>query len=140
MLLLGGGPVWHFEALEDSPGLSVETDVSDALQESVWMEVLSVEVEHDVGLLVELIVIYVLDAKACFSGLFGVELVGQREQVGVRELHELRGVLLNASCGVVDELDPTGASLCSDVVLDGASNLALAEEGAVDELVQKGPL
>lgn len=76
----------------------------------------------------------------CFSGLFGVELVGQREQVGVRELHELRGVLLNASCGVVDELDPTGASLCSDVVLDGASNLALAEEGAVDELVQKGPL
>lgn len=76
----------------------------------------------------------------CFSGLFGVELVGEREEVGVRKLQELRGVLLNACCGVVDELDPTGASLCSDVVLDGTANLALAEEGAVDEFVQKGPL
>ncbi len=69
-----------------------------------------------------------------------MELVGQREEVGMRELQELRGVLLNACLGVVDELDPTGASLCSDVVLDGTANLAFAEEGAVDEFVQQGPL
>jgi hypothetical protein len=58
----------------------------------------------------------------------------------VRELHELRDVLLDAGLGVVAKLDPTLGALCSDVVLDGTADLALSEEGAVHEFIQEGLL
>ena len=77
VLLFRGSPVWNFESLEESSRLSVETDVSDALQEGVGVEVLSVEVEHDVGFLVELVVIYILNAHAYNNKLNQVGRTGQ---------------------------------------------------------------
>lgn len=59
--LLGGCPVGHLEALEQGSGSSVEADIPDSFVERVGMEVLSIDVVHDVGFLVELLVIEVLD-------------------------------------------------------------------------------
>lgn len=64
VLVLVLGPVGHAEALEDSPGASVEGDVPDAFKKGVWVEVLGVHVMHDIGLLVELVAVYILDAKS----------------------------------------------------------------------------
>lgn len=62
--LLALGPVGDAEALEDSTGLSVHGDVSHTLEDGLRMEVLSVDVVHDVRLLVELVAIDILNAKA----------------------------------------------------------------------------
>jgi hypothetical protein len=64
VLFLGGGPVRNLEALEDGTGLSVETDVTHTLEEGFGVEVLSVDVVHDVGLLVEFVIVDILDAHA----------------------------------------------------------------------------
>ena len=61
--LLGGGPVGYLEALEEGSGSSVEVDVSHSLEEGLGVEVLSVDVVVDVGLLVEFIAIEVLDSN-----------------------------------------------------------------------------
>jgi hypothetical protein len=71
-----------------------------------------------------------------FSCLFDVELVGNMEEVWVDEPESVGKVLFHAGARVEYELDPALAVLCSDVVLDGSSNLALAEEIAVHELVE----
>lgn len=63
MALLSGGPVGYLEALEESTGLSVETDVTDSLKEGVRVEVLSINVMLNVGLLVEFIAIEVLNSN-----------------------------------------------------------------------------
>jgi len=135
VLFLGGCPVGYLEALEHGTGLSVETDVTDTLEEGLGMEVLSVDVMHDVGLLVEFIAINVLNAHTCFFGLLNVELVGHSEDVGVGELDGVGDVLLDAGAGVEDELNPAGAALVSNVVLHGTADLSLAEEGLVHELI-----
>jgi hypothetical protein len=62
--LLGGGPVWNFESLEDSSWSSVEGDVSYSLEEGGWVEVLTVDVVHVVRLLVELLHVEVLDPNS----------------------------------------------------------------------------
>ena len=61
--LLGGGPVGHSEALEESAGLSVEGNISNTLGKGTGMEVLSVHMVHVVRLLVELVHVEVLDAN-----------------------------------------------------------------------------
>jgi len=137
VVFLGGCPVRDLEALEHGTGLSVETDVSYALKEGIGMEVLSVNVMHDVGLLVEFISIDVLNANTCFSGLFDVELVGHSKDVGVAELDTVGNVLFNASAGVENKLDPALALLIPDVVLEGSSNLTLSEVSSVDELIDQ---
>jgi hypothetical protein len=63
VLLSGGRPVGNLESLEHGTGLSVETDITDTLEEGVGMEVLSVDVMHNVGFLVELIGIDVLNTE-----------------------------------------------------------------------------
>lgn len=135
VLFLGGSPVGNLEALEHGTGLSVETDVTNTLEEGLGMEVLSVDVVHNVGLLVEFIAIDILNAHTCFLGLLNVELVGHGEDVGVGELDGVGNVFLNAGAGVEDELNPAGAALVSNVVLHGSADLALAEEGLVHELI-----
>jgi hypothetical protein len=65
-----------------------------------------------------------------------VELVGDMEEVWVDEPEGVGEVLFHAGARVEYELDPALTVLCSDVVLDGSSNLALAEEIAVHELVE----
>ena len=64
VLVLVLSPIGYAEALEDGPGASVEGNVSDALKKGVWVEVLGVHVMHDIGLLVELVAVYILDAKS----------------------------------------------------------------------------
>jgi hypothetical protein len=63
VLLLGRGPVGYLEALEEGAGSSVEVDVTYTLEEGLRVEVLSVDVVLDVGLLVEFIAIEVLNSN-----------------------------------------------------------------------------
>jgi hypothetical protein len=59
---LSSSPVGDLEALEESSGSSVEVNITHALQQGVWVEVLSIDVELNVRLLVEFIVIEVLNS------------------------------------------------------------------------------
>lgn len=77
---------------------------------------------------------WVLTGLAC---LLDVELVCYMEEVGVDELEGLGGHALGPGGGVEDQLDPALAALGAQVVLQGAPDLALPEEGAVHELVQQ---
>jgi len=79
VLFLGGGPVGDTETLEHGTGLTVETDITHALKQSGRVEILSINVHHDVRLLVELVVVDILNANANITGLFSVELVGKVE-------------------------------------------------------------
>ena len=63
MALLSGGPVGNLEALEEGPGVPVEADVTDALKQGVWVEVLSEDVVLNVRLLVEFIAIEILNSN-----------------------------------------------------------------------------
>lgn len=91
---------------------------------------------HDVGLFVELIGVDILHTHASFPRLFDVELVGDVEEVWMDEPEGVGEVLFHTSARVEHEFDPALTVLCSDVVLDGSSDLALAEEIAVHELVE----
>jgi hypothetical protein len=57
------GPVGDGESLEESTGLSVEADITHALEESGGVEVLSVQVMHDIWLLVEFVMVCVLNTE-----------------------------------------------------------------------------
>jgi hypothetical protein len=61
--LLSGGPVRYLEALEEGSRLSVESHVSHTLEEGLGVEVLSVDVVLNVGLLEEFIAIEVLNSN-----------------------------------------------------------------------------
>ena len=63
ILVLVLGPVGDAETLEDGPRATVEGDISDALKEGVWVEILSVDVMHHIRLLVELVAIDILDTE-----------------------------------------------------------------------------
>ena len=63
VLVLVLGPVGDAEALEDSSGTTVEGDISDTLKDGVWVEILSVDVMHDIRLLVELVTIDILNTE-----------------------------------------------------------------------------
>jgi hypothetical protein len=62
--LLGGSPVWDSETLVECSWSSVETGVSDSLEEIFWMEVLSPNVVHDIWLLVEFLTVEVLNSDS----------------------------------------------------------------------------
>lgn len=64
MLLFWSGPIRHGKALEKSAGYSVESDITNTFEKSLGVEVLVVDVVHDVGLLVELVVVNILDTEA----------------------------------------------------------------------------
>ena len=94
--LLGSGPVWNSESLEDGSWLPVEGNVSNTLQKSLRVEVLSVNVMHEVGLLMELVHVEVLDSDTCsmsdlvepltnFPGLLDVESIGDPGNVRVNK-------------------------------------------------------
>ena len=61
--VLSGGPVWDSESLEESSWVSVESNVSYSLQHSLWMEVLSEDVVHEIWLLVEFMHIEVFNSN-----------------------------------------------------------------------------
>ena len=62
--LSGGCPVRDLESLEESSGSSVEGNVSDSFEDGCGMEVLDVDVVHNVWLLVELLHIEVFDSDS----------------------------------------------------------------------------
>ena len=64
MLFFSGGPVWNFETFENSAWVSVETHITYTLKKSRGMEILSVQMHHDVWLLVELVGVDILHAHA----------------------------------------------------------------------------
>jgi len=137
VLFFRGGPVGNLEAFEDGTGLSVETDVTDALEQSIRVEVLGVDVVHNVGLLVEFVAIDILDTNTSFASFLDVEFVGHSKDVGVGEFHSVRDVLLNAGAWVENQLNPAGAALMTQVVLEGTADLALAVVGTGNELIDK---
>jgi len=137
VLVLVLSPVGDAETLEDGTGTAVEADVTDALKEGLGMEILSVDVMHDIRLLVELVAVHILDAKACLSSLLDVESVGDEKEVGVDEADSLRHVLFDLRAWVEDELDPALGTLMPKVVLQGSSDLSLACEGTVNETVKE---
>jgi len=97
-----GSPVRYLKALKHGTGLSVETDVTNTFKKCGGMEVLSVQMHHHIGFLVEFIVIDILNTHACFSGFFDVESVGNVEEVWVNESQSLRDVLFRLGSGVED--------------------------------------
>lgn len=64
VFFLGSSPVRDGETLEDGTGKSVEPNITDTLEKGLGVEVLLINVVHDVGVLVELVDIDVLDAEA----------------------------------------------------------------------------
>lgn len=63
VILLSCGPVGDLETLEHGSGSSVERDFSNSLEEGIGVEVLSVNVMLNVGLLVEFIAIEILNSN-----------------------------------------------------------------------------
>jgi hypothetical protein len=59
-----GSPVRYLKALKHGTGLSVETDVTNTFKKCGGMEVLSVQMHHHIGFLVEFIVIDILNTHA----------------------------------------------------------------------------
>ena len=57
-------PVGDAETLEDGPGSAIEGDITDTLKQGLGVEVLGIDVMHNVGLLVELVAIDILDAQS----------------------------------------------------------------------------
>lgn len=137
--VLSLGPVGNTEALENTAGLAVEGNLTHTLEKGLGVEVLRVQVEHNVGLLVELVTVNVLDADACFSGFLGVEPVGEGGEVGLHEAVGVGDVLLGAGAGVADEFDPALLVLGAHVVAHGFADDAAASEGGVHKSVEKSP-
>jgi hypothetical protein len=61
-VLLWGCPVWNAETFEHGAWVSVESNITDSFKHSGRVEVLSINVHHDVRLLVEFVAIDVLNA------------------------------------------------------------------------------
>lgn len=135
VLVLVLSPIGNAESLEDSPWASVECNISDTLKKGFRVEILSVDVMHDIGLLMELVMVNVLNTQTCLSCLLNVEPVSDEEKVWVDESQCFGTVLLEPVAGVHDELDPALPSLMSNVVLQWSSDLALAGKGTVDESI-----
>jgi len=136
VVLLGGGPVGNSESLENGTGLSVESNVTDALEHGVGVEVLGVQVMHDIRLLVEFVGVNVLNAEASISSFLNMESVGHEEEVGVDELDSRRNQLFGSVTGGEHKLDPALVTTVSNVVLNGSSDQTFAEEATTDKLVQ----
>ena len=62
VMLFSSSPFWNFETLEDCARLSVETNITNAFKKSSWMEVLSIQMEHNIRFLVEFVVVDILNA------------------------------------------------------------------------------
>ena len=63
VLLLWASPVGNGETLKQGTWHSVESDITNTLQQGLWVKVLHIDVVHDVWLLVEFVDIGVLDSE-----------------------------------------------------------------------------
>jgi len=64
VLFIWGCPIWYFETFKQCTRLSVETNITYTFKKCCWMEVLSINMEHDVRLLVEFIVVDILNTQS----------------------------------------------------------------------------
>jgi len=87
--LFRGGPVWNFETLEESSWSSVEGDISDSFEEGFWVEVLGINVMHDIRFLMELVHIEVLNSNTDFSCLLNMESVGDESEIWMHKSHDV---------------------------------------------------
>ena len=78
VLVLVLSPIGNAESLENSPWASVEGNISDTLEKSLWVEILSVDVMHDIGLLVELVMVDVLDTQTYIIIKIKISTIGQK--------------------------------------------------------------
>jgi len=78
-MVLMGGPVGDRESLEQCAGLSEESYFTNTLKESMRVEVLSIDVMHNIRLLVEFIGVDILNSHSLLASLLCVEAVGNKE-------------------------------------------------------------
>lgn len=135
VVLLGGSPVGDFETLEESTGLSVESDVTDTLKHGVGVEILSIQMVHDIRFFVEFVGVNILNAEASISGFLDVESIGNKEEIRMNELDGFGSEFFNSVARGEHKLDPTLIASVSNVVLNGSTDHAFAEEATHDELV-----
>lgn len=89
-VLLVLSPVRNGESFEEGSRSSVETDISDSLVKSGWMEILSINVKLNVWFLEELVGVDVLHSETSFSGFLNVELISEKGKIWVKGSHDLR--------------------------------------------------
>jgi hypothetical protein len=65
--LVGLGPLWYLETLVESSCSSIEVDISNSLEEGLWMEVLGIKMPHEIGLFVELLAVKIFNSNTCIS-------------------------------------------------------------------------
>lgn len=135
VLLFSGSPVRDSESLEQGTGLTVESNITDTLEESGGMEVLSIKMMHNIWFLVELLVVDVLHTHANFSGFLYVETIGNKEEIRMNEFHRVGNGLFNPVAGVEYELNPSLVTSLPDVVLNWSANHAFTEQRSMDQFV-----
>jgi len=75
------GPVRYSESFEESKRPSEECYVSDSFEQSFWMEILCIQVMHDVCLLSKLLIINVFNSETSYSGFLNMESVAHKAQI-----------------------------------------------------------
>lgn len=99
--LFSSGPIWDSETLEEGSWSSVEGNISNSFKNSVWVEILGIDVVMDIWFLVEFVRIEVFDSNTYiiiklniegqskgltnFSGFFNVETISNEGEVGMNE-------------------------------------------------------
>jgi len=136
IVLLSGSPVGDFETLEESTGLSVESDITDTLKHGVGVEVLCVQMHHDIRFLVEFVAVYVLNAEASISGFLHMETIGNKEEIRMNQFNGLGHKLFRPVAGREHKLNPALVSTVSNVVLNGSTDHAFSKHPTHDELVK----
>lgn len=99
------------------------------------MEVLSINMIHEIWLLMELLHVEIFNSKSIFSGFFDMESVCNESNVWVQESHDVRHGLLSLGSWVEDKLDPSSSSSGSDVVFNWSADFSLSHESSADHSV-----
>lgn len=105
--LLGGSPLRDFETLEESSGSSVELDLSNTFSQSIRVEILSINMVHVIGLLMELIHVEILDSDTNLAGLLNMESIGDKGNIRVEEPNNISDSGLNLVSRVEEHFNPS---------------------------------
>jgi len=92
------------------------------------MEVLSPNMVHDIWLLVEFLTVEVLNSDSDFSCFLYMESVGNECNVWMHPSDSVGNNLFNLVSWVEDQLNPSGSTSVSNVVLEWSAQLSLAHE------------
>jgi len=125
-LLLSSGPLRYLESLIKSSCSSIEVDISYSLEKGVGVEVLSINMEHEVRLLMEFLTIKVLNSNTNFSTFFNVESIGNVTNIWVDESHDVRYLHLQVASWVEKDFQPSLSWHGSEIISEGSANLSFA--------------